>query len=115
MTKYTRTSQRAHLHADIEGFELLAELALDMRSSWIHIKDNLWRQLNPGLWDISQNPWAVLQSLSRERIERALADPYFRRNLMELMQARQQVAMAPEPHQPNPRQISLSSIDIFKL
>lgn len=104
MSKYTRTSQRAHLHADIEGFEMLSELALDMRSSWLHLKDNLWHQLNPVLWNISQNPWVVLQSLSRERIERALADPHFRQNLLLLMQARQQLAQAPEPNLQNPLQ-----------
>jgi starch phosphorylase len=31
--------------ADIEGFDSLAELALDMRSSWNHGADALWRWL----------------------------------------------------------------------
>ena len=29
--------------SDIEGFESLAELALDMRSSWNHATDQVWR------------------------------------------------------------------------
>ena len=30
---------------DIEGFDSLAELALNMRWSWNHATDNVWRQL----------------------------------------------------------------------
>jgi hypothetical protein len=32
---------------DIEGFDALAELALNMRSSWNHAPDRVWRQLDP--------------------------------------------------------------------
>ena len=38
------------LSADVEGFDALAELALDMRSSWNHATDQIWRQLDPVLW-----------------------------------------------------------------
>lgn len=37
------------LHSDVEGFDLLAELVLDMRSSWNHATDQVWRQLDPDL------------------------------------------------------------------
>lgn len=40
------------LWVDAEGFDTLAELALDMRSSWNHATDQVWRQLDPVLWDI---------------------------------------------------------------
>ncbi len=56
------------MHTDIDGFDLLAELALDMRSSWNHATDPVWRQLNPVLWDLTQNPWVVLQTVSRDRL-----------------------------------------------
>ena len=52
--------------ADIEGFEPLSELALDMRSSWNHATDQVWRQLDPVLWELTHNPWVVLQTVSRE-------------------------------------------------
>src|SRR5208283_1924691 len=32
---------------DVEGFDALAELALDMRWSWNHATDQVWRQLDP--------------------------------------------------------------------
>jgi glycogen phosphorylase len=38
------------LLTDVEGFDSLAELTLDMRWSWNHASDEVWRQLDPGLW-----------------------------------------------------------------
>ena len=35
------------LPTEIEGFDSLAELALDMRWSWNHATDEVWRQLDP--------------------------------------------------------------------
>ena len=62
------------LPTEIEGFESLAELALNLRWSWNHATDDVWRQLDPKLWEITHNPWVVLQTVSRDRIERVLAD-----------------------------------------
>jgi len=41
------------LPTDIEGFGSLAELALDMRWSWDHSADEIWRMLDPALWDLA--------------------------------------------------------------
>jgi starch phosphorylase len=41
---------------EVEGFDSLAELALDMRRSWNHATDKVWRQLDPALWDLTRNP-----------------------------------------------------------
>ncbi len=71
---------------EIEGFDSLAELALDMRWSWNHATDEVWRQLDPELWEITHNPWVVLQTVSRDQIERVLADPVFRKNVDDLVQ-----------------------------
>jgi starch phosphorylase len=73
---------------DIDGFDLLAELALDMRWSWNHATDTLWRQLDPVLWGITHNPWVVLQTVSRDKLRRELADPAFRKNVDALTQTR---------------------------
>ena len=40
----------------IAGFDALAELALDMRWSWDRATDEVWRQLDPELWEITHNP-----------------------------------------------------------
>ena len=72
------------LPTEIEGFDSLAELALNLRWSWNHATDEVWRQLDPELWEITHNPWVVLQTVSRDQIERVLADPVFRKNVDDL-------------------------------
>jgi hypothetical protein len=90
------THSMCHLLAmEIEGFDSLAELALDLRSSWNHATDHVWRQLDPVLWELTHNPWVVLQTVSRNQIERALDDPAFRKRVDDLVQTRRDAAKAP--------------------
>ena len=51
--------------ADIEGYDLLAQIALDMRSSWNHATDQLWQQLDPLLWELTHNPWVETVRIRR--------------------------------------------------
>jgi starch phosphorylase len=48
------------LSEDVEGFDALSELALNIRWSWNHATDNVWQQLDPVLWELTHNPWVVL-------------------------------------------------------
>src|SRR5512139_1968084 len=63
---------------EIEGFDALAELALDMIWSWNHSADEVWRELDPDLWEVTENPWVVLQTVSRDRLRHMLGDLAFR-------------------------------------
>jgi starch phosphorylase len=83
------------LPTDVEGFDSMAELALDMRWSWNHAADEVWRQLDPDLWELTHNPWAVLQTVSRDQLQRASADSVFRKNVDDLVQAKRQAAKTP--------------------
>ena len=56
----------------------IVELALDLRWTWNHSTDALWRELAPDLWESTQNPWLILQSVSHEKLERLLSDSRFR-------------------------------------
>jgi len=76
------------LPVDVESFRQLAELALDLRSTWNHASDALWRRIDPVLWDLTHNPWAVLRTASRAQIEQLSADSEFRTKLEELRRAR---------------------------
>ena len=89
MSKQTRVSHPIYslLPTEVEGFDSLAELALDMRWSWNHATDEVWRQLDPALWELTQNPWVVLQTVSRDQLERVLADPAFRKNVDDLLRS----------------------------
>ncbi|MEP7244055.1 MAG: alpha-glucan family phosphorylase [Gammaproteobacteria bacterium] len=83
------------LPRDVKGFDSLAELALDLRWSWNHGADHIWRQLDPELWALTHNPWGLLQTVSRERIEQLSANPTFRQSVEELLQAKRQAARVP--------------------
>lgn len=51
MSKQTHASHLTYsrLAVDVEGFDSLAKLALDLRWSWNHAADEVWRQLDPTL------------------------------------------------------------------
>jgi starch phosphorylase len=117
MSKQTRVSHPIYnlLPTEIEGFDSLAELALDMRWSWNHATDEVWRQLDPGLWEITHNPWVVLQTVSRDRIECVLGDPVFRKNVDDLVEASRQAARAPAWFQQNHSQGSLTCAAYFSM
>ncbi|HEU6439000.1 MAG TPA: alpha-glucan family phosphorylase [Terriglobales bacterium] len=83
------------LPADVEGLDSLAELALDMRWSWNHAADEVWRQLDPALWELTHNPWVVLQTVSRDDLRRVLADPAFQQNVTALVETKHRADQAP--------------------
>jgi starch phosphorylase len=45
------------------GIEALNELALNLHWSWNHIADPLWEALDTYLWQTTQNPWVILQTV----------------------------------------------------
>jgi starch phosphorylase len=100
---------------DIEGFDCLAELALDMRWSWNHATDQVWRQLDPTLWEMTQNPWVVLQTVSRDQLKRVLEGPAFRKNIDDLLRARRQAAATPAWFQQHHPQAPLTCVAYFSL
>jgi len=68
----TRVIRRIYslLLTEVEGFGPLAELALCMRWSWNYTADELWLQLDPALWGLTRNPLVVLQTVTRDLLER---------------------------------------------
>ena len=103
------------LPADVAGFDALAELALDMRWSWDHAADDVWRQLDPVLWELTHNPWAVLQSVSRDRIEASSRDPVFRKHVDDFVRAQRRAAQAPAWFQQAHPQSPLTCIAYFSM
>src|ERR1043165_1421732 len=103
------------LPTEIEGFDALAELALDLRWSWNHATDDVWRQLDPELWAITHNPWVVLQTVSRDQIMRVLANPVFRKSIDGLVQTRRHEVEAPAWFQHTYPQSPLSCVAYFSM
>lgn len=66
----------------------LLELALDLRWSWSHAPDALWEEIAPEIWRVTHNPWHILQTVGRDRLEEVAADPRFVKLLNEQLAAR---------------------------
>ena len=117
MSKQTRVSHPIYnlVPSEIEGFDSLAELALDMHWSWNHATDEVWRQLDPELWGITHNPWVVLQTVSRDQIERVLGDPAFREHVDDLIEASRKAAEAPAWFQRNHSEGPLTCAAYFSM
>jgi starch phosphorylase len=100
---------------EIEGFKALAELALDLRWSWNHATDEVWRKLDPLLWELTQNPWVVLQTVSRKQLRDVLADRAFRKQIETLVQAKQRAAETPAWFQHNHTPDCLTCVAYFSM
>jgi starch phosphorylase len=101
--------------ANVEGFDSLAELALDLSWSWNHATDGVWRQLDTALWRSTQNPWVVLQTVSKDQLQRVLADPTFRKNIDDLLQSKRQAAATPAWFQKQHPQSPLKGVAYFSM
>src|ERR1035438_2645602 len=117
VSKQTRVSHPIYslLPMEVEGFDSLAELALDMRWSWNHATDKVWRQLDPALWELTQNPWVVLQTVARDQLERVLADAAYRKNVDDLLRAKREAAETAAWFQQHHPQAPLSCVAYFSM
>jgi starch phosphorylase len=76
-------------------YDALRELALNLRWSWHHSSDELWGKLNPELWELTQNPWAVLQTAPQKRLAEISAEPAFAKRVDELLREKRQALERP--------------------
>lgn len=68
--------------------ETLTDLALDMRWTWSHRADELWRMLDEETWETTKNPWILLQGVPDQRLQQLSDDPEFNRELQRLTEER---------------------------
>ncbi len=100
---------------EVDGFDSLAELALDLYWYWNHSADEVWNQLDPALWKLTYNPWVVLQTISRDQLGRALADPVFRKKVDGLLRARREDAESATWYQRYHPQAPLTCVAYFSM
>jgi glycogen phosphorylase len=75
--------------------DALGELALDLRWTWSHEADALWRRVDEEAWRRTQNPWTILQDISAERLRALATDRSFTTELERLTRARQEYLRTP--------------------
>ncbi len=101
--------------ADIEGFDSLSDLALDMRCSWNHSADEIWRKLEPDLWDSTHNPWVVLQTSSQDKLRKIMSDKAFRKKVDDLRQSKEDAVTAPAWFQKSYPESALTAAAYFSM
>lgn len=102
-------------HCNIQGFALLKELSLNLRWSWDRRSAIIWEKLDPKLWAITGNPWAVFQAASREKLEKLLADPEIHKLVRELVEANREEESLPGWFQEVHGKKALSSVAYFSM
>lgn len=93
----------------------LTELALNLDWSWSHTADDLWKQLDPELWETTHNPWVILQTASPEKLQSTTSTSEFRRALehvLEVKSGREEAANWFQRHWP---QAPLGRIAYFSM
>ena len=95
--------------------EALTDLALDLRWSFNHSADRLWQQLDPELWDLTHNPWVLLQTVSQEKLQRVTADPSFQTLLADLHQEKTAAEESQAWFQKTHPRSSVSTIAYFSM
>src|ERR1700735_2813311 len=101
--------------AQLDGVAFLAELALNLHWTWNHATDELWKRLNAELWQHTRNPWVVLQTVSRDTVNAALAEPEFRQLLETILQRNRDSYAAKAWFQRDPRFGPLTTIAYFSM
>ncbi len=71
-----------------DGLAALRDLALDLRWTWSHEADSLWRRIDAETWERTHDPWVLLQDISPDRLRALAADPLFAAELRRLARAR---------------------------
>lgn len=131
MYRQTIVKERIHspVTANVEGFNSLAKLAIDLRSSWNHATDEVCRQLDLTLCGMTQNPsvvlqtvsqtvsqkvsQVVLQAVSKDKLKTVLADPAFREPVDDHLSAQRQAAESSAWFQKKHSQSSLKCVVNF--
>ena len=62
-------SMHSSLPSKTEAWDALTRLALDLSWSWNHSADEIWKRLDPELWELTGNPWLILQSMSKRKLD----------------------------------------------
>jgi len=73
-----------------EALQALYDLANDVRWTWNHAGDQLWRTIDADSWQTHRNPYVILQTTASSRFEQLAKDESFLQQLQLLVHDRQQ-------------------------
>jgi starch phosphorylase len=93
----------------------LTELALDLHWSWNHRSDELWALLDPELWAATHNPWVVLQTISKAKLEAFITRPDVQTRVRRLVEQRHAHLQSPAWFQRNHLDAALTRVAYFSM
>ena len=114
-TSKSRKKVPAAKAAPALGIDALNELALNLHWSWNHKADVLWEALDSYLWQTTQNPWVILQTVSADKVKTLLATPDFQELLSALLQHKRKFFSADAWFQKTHPGAALSTIAYFSM
>ena len=83
------------LPTQLESIKYLSELALELRVSWDHSTDDIWRKLDPDLWSLTRNPTLVLHATAETKLRELAGETEFRHRIEDFVLARRQYSHSP--------------------
>jgi starch phosphorylase len=82
-------SIHSSLMSNTEAWDALTRLALDLTWTYNHSADEIWKRLDPELWELTANPWLILHSMSDRKLDAlkldAQRDPAFHQRIEQLL------------------------------
>lgn len=107
--------ERTGAAVPLPGVESLTELALDLHWAWNHSADELWGRLEPELWAATHNPWVVLQTASKAKLEDFLGRPEYRKRVETLLADRRRHLAATAWFQQSHPEAALTGVAYFSM
>lgn len=97
------------------GLESLAAIALDLRWTWSHWGDELWKAIDPDRWERTENPYLILQSQGAQALASLAANPLFAAKLERFVRERDSYYDAPTWWSAQPAREAISAVAYFSM
>jgi len=95
--------------------DTVMDLATDLRWTWSHAGDALWKAIDPEAWEQTENPFAVMQNLSPQRLQELNENPQFKERLQRLVAAREEYLGQPGWYGENYAASGLKGVAYFSM
>lgn len=93
----------------------LVDMALDLRWTWSHGADALWRQMDAALWEQTRNPWFVLGNVAQTCLQKLAGDAGFMRELRRVEGERRAYLAAPSWYEGDGARLAATPVVYFSM
>ncbi|MBI4332527.1 MAG: alpha-glucan family phosphorylase [Chloroflexi bacterium] len=84
-----------------DEMEVLVDMATDLRWTWSHAGNEVWRRLDPEIWERTGNPLLIMQNVTLERFEQLQGDKEFKKEMERLVEERKEYFKHPRWYREN--------------